>query len=636
MNFFLNIKKIFQSLISYFYFLFILFFIIFQKTDQYTVSVNKEMKLKKIIGNKHFFISEIFYPNLFQHRTEWDIFFYIQLSIFYDKKPNFINSLCFFKYNNLNCNINYFSTKSTPKIEILSGEYESLFKKITIKLISLEIRNYFYVKLFEPYIIKKNNSNIDNNKIEFEIGNLNAISPEITKVQKCQIQILINNQTNVDSICEINQNEAYLHCSSYLSSYLSGYNNKKIISISPINGIFLCENSKIILYLISFPPSKKYENNIDFSNYKTDIKTIALYLPQYHTFQENDLFWGKGFTEWTNVRHGFPLVSGHYQPRIPDDSIGYYNLLNLDTLKFQAKLAKEHGIYGFGIYYYWFSLKKLMEKPIDLLLEHKEINIKFFLIWANENWTRSWNGGYKNVLISQKYLEKDPKNFIMSLKKYILDERYIKINNKPVIGIYKPLDIPKIKENVKIWRKTAVDIGIGHIFLLVCNRENLYNKYFKLGIFDGVYEFPPTNHFKDKSIHKFKDINRKKYHGYFYNFDSVMHFESQKKLHLKKSLPFFRGTMAQWDNASRKKGKIFQSFSINYSLKKFYDFNKDVIKWTRKNHEENKRFIFINAWNEWGEGTYLEPDKIYGYAHINALSKALFDLPLTKFQNFTN
>ena len=608
-------------------FQFILYILFFQGLHQITISVNKIMKLEKVIDNKLFYTSEIFYPNLFQDKMKfWDNFFFLQISIIFDKKPIFINSLCSFVDNSLNCNINYFSSKnlkdSSPKVEIISGEYESLFKKINLQLISLDTRNYFYVKCFDPIIIQKSIMSIKDNNIKFELGNLNALSPEITKVQKCNIKVSINNETNIDSICEINQHDTYLHC----TSYLFGYKIKKIISIFPVNGIFLCENSKIILYLIPLPPSKIYEKNFDFSKYKTDIMAIALYLPQYHTFKENDNFWGKGFTEWTNVRHGFPFFSGHYQPRIPDDSIGYYNLLDINTLKFQAKLAKEHGIYGFGIYYYWFSWKKLMEKPIDLLIVHKEINIKFFLIWANENWTRGWNGKFKDVLISQKYFDEDPKNFIKSLKEYISDERYIKINNKPVIGIYKPLSIPKIKEVVKIWRKTAADIGIGNIFLLVCNNKYLYNEYLKLDLFDGVYDFPPSNHFGDKIKPKIKKIDNRQYKGFFHNFDSVMHFE-HSRFNLNDSLLFFRGIVTQWDNSSRKKGINFNSFSINYSLKKFYDFSKEVIKWTRENHVRNNRFIFINAWNEWGEGTYLEPDKIYGYAHINTLSNALFDLP---------
>lgn len=180
---------------------------------------------------------------------------------------------------------------------------------------------------------------------------------------------------------------------------------------------------------------------MDFSNFKTDIKTIALYLPQFYSFNENDEWWEKGFTEWYNVRRSKPLYNGHHQPRIPGDNLeylGYYDLTNVEFIKKQIELAKTHGIYGFGIYYYWFSGKRLLEKPLDILLNHKEIEFKFLLIWANEDWTRRWNGYEGKILIEQEYKESDPYNFIKDIKKYIIDRRYIKINDKPIIGLYEP------------------------------------------------------------------------------------------------------------------------------------------------------------------------------------------------------
>jgi lipopolysaccharide biosynthesis protein len=215
----------------------------------------------------------------------------------------------------------------------------------------------------------------------------------------------------------------------------------------------------------------QYEKNLDFSNFKSDIKTIAIYLPQFHTIKENDIWWGKGFTEWTNVKKSKPHFEGHHQPRIPGDKLNYleyYELTNSNIIKKQIQLAKNHGIYGFGIYYYWFSGKRLLEKPLDIYLNDKSLNFPFLLIWANENWTRHWNGRNKDILIKQEYKHKDPELFIKDIKKYLIDRRYIKIDNRPVIGLYEPFDIPQLKKTIKIWREKSLEYGIGGIFILVC------------------------------------------------------------------------------------------------------------------------------------------------------------------------
>ena len=215
----------------------------------------------------------------------------------------------------------------------------------------------------------------------------------------------------------------------------------------------------------------QYEKNLDFSNFNSDIKAIAIYLPQFHSIKENDIWWGKGFTEWTNVKKCKSHFEGHHQPRIPGDKLNYldyYELTNSNIIKKQIKLAKNHGIYGFGIYYYWFSGKRLLEKPLDIYLNDKSLNFPFLLIWANENWTRHWNGRNKDILIKQEYKDKDPELFIKDIKKYLIDKRYIKIDNKPVIGLYEPFDVPQLNKTIKIWREKSIEYGIGDIFILVC------------------------------------------------------------------------------------------------------------------------------------------------------------------------
>ena len=167
------------------------------------------------------------------------------------------------------------------------------------------------------------------------------------------------------------------------------------------------------------------------------------------------------------------------------------------------ELAKSHGIYGFGIYYYWFSGKRLLEKPLDLLLNNKEINFKFLLIWANEDWTRRWNGYEGNILIKQEYKESDPYNFIKDIKKYIIDERYIKINNKSIIGIYEPIKIPNLSNTISIWKEESKNIGIGELYIIVCLNIYNFDEMKNINLFDAVYEFSPRDSLqlvtKDKS-----------------------------------------------------------------------------------------------------------------------------------------
>ena len=357
-----------------------------------------------------------------------------------------------------------------------------------------------------------------------------------------------------------------------------------------------------------------YEKNINYSNLTTDIKTIALYLPQFHSIKENDKWWGKGFTEWTNVKSSKPLYKGHHQPRIPGDSLnylGYYELINLEVIQKQINLAKSHGVYGFGIYYYWFSGRRLLESPLDLFLINKNLDFKFLLIWANENWTRRWNGLNKKILIKQEYNDNDPINFIIDIKKYLIDKRYIKINQKPIIGLYEPKNIPNLEKIISQWREECIKLGIGEIFILVTLNNNTYEEFKKIGLFNGVYEFSPRDSFNCK-IKYSKNL-----------LYTATLYKNINFINATDDFPLFRGSMLEFDNSPRIKNSpnIFE----NYSPEQFYLINKKIIEWTREHYNINNRFIFINAWNEWGEGAYLEPDEKYGYASINSLSKALFD-----------
>ena len=389
----------------------------------------------------------------------------------------------------------------------------------------------------------------------------------------------------------------------------------KFSKISPIERIDNYQNS----YENYNCYNSKYQDNVDFSNYKTDIKTIAFYLPQYHTFKENDEWWGKGFMEWTNTKKSEPRFDGHYQPRTPHKDFGYYTLDNKETIMKQVRLAKEHGLYGFCFYYYWFSGKRLMEKPLDIFLKNKDIDFPFCLCWANENWTRAWDGLNKDVLISQKYSKSDYKKFIEDVKKYIDDKRYIKIDNKPVILVYNPKEIPDFEELVINWRKYAKEIGIGDIYIM-SKCELADNSYKNSTFVDAEFDFPPhgIGH-KETAI---TGLPSPKIFNYEKIVDDIEHLYREHYT----LRPFYYTCTMGWDNSARRKDGY--TIYYNYSLNAFYKWLRILINETRKRNDEENRFLFINAWNEWAEGTYLEPDEKYGYANINTLSKAIFDLEL--------
>ena len=366
-----------------------------------------------------------------------------------------------------------------------------------------------------------------------------------------------------------------------------------------------------------------YEEDEDFSDRTTDIKALAFYLPQFHTFPENDQWWGKGFTEWTNTRKATPQYPSHYQPREPHDDIGYYDLSDWHTLQKQAEMIRRHGLYGLCIYYYWFSGKRLMEKPLDLLLQHPEIDLKFCLCWANENWTRTWDGLSGQVLIAQKHLNDDI-DFIKDLKKYLMDKRYIRVNGEPLILVYRPGILPNAAKTFRRWREWAMDNGIGKIRLLVVRGCANTPETCMVEGADGEVEFPPSYTALPTVLKSTPEgIQILSYPSYVDEIVSHRGF-SETFRH-----PVYRTAMLGWDCTPRR--KAFHCW-YGFSPERYYNWLRYNIEYTRKHHAPDDRFIFINAWNEWAEGTYLEPDKLFGYTNINTTSRALFDLPLKSFQ----
>lgn len=368
----------------------------------------------------------------------------------------------------------------------------------------------------------------------------------------------------------------------------------------------------------------RYERELDLQGRTTDIKALAFHLPQFHRFKENDEWWGEGFTEWTNTRKARPRFKDHYQPREPHEDIGYYDLADWRVLKRQAEMAKRHGIYGFCFYHYWFSGKRLMEKPVDQLLEHPEIDLPFCLCWANENWTRAWDGGDKEVLIAQGY-EDDSVQYIKDLAKYIADPRYIRVNGKPVVMIYRPNLLPDARRTFARWREWARENGIGEILIWIqlgCVKESR-TEYVEGA--DAVVEFPPHGTASRIQLDP-KRFGAPRGEGRYFDYSRFAEAVVAGKGFAERStVPVYRGITLGWDNSARRAVNFACWFG--FSLRTYHAWLSYLVKWTRNHHKEDERFLFINAWNEWAEGTYLEPDRKYGYASINTTSKALVGWP---------
>ena len=373
--------------------------------------------------------------------------------------------------------------------------------------------------------------------------------------------------------------------------------------------------------------------------YKDDkLKIIAFYLPQFHSIEENDKWWGKGFTEWTNVKKAVPLYPGHDQPRIPLND-NYYNLLDDDTKIWQANLAKKYGVYGFCYYHYWFKGKKLLEKPAEQMLKNKSIDLPFCFCWANENWSRNWDGGNREIIVKQDYGEKkDWEEHFQYLLTFFKDSRYITVNGKPLLVIYKPDLINSIYEMVSYFKKRIVEEGFPGICLAFQFPTYYMDVFYRDDIFDYMIEFEPVfsrnnivrhsskkieivrKFFGEKMITKYrnsknqlKHIFAKPHHLSMFFYDEAW----EKILNQKWNNKLLPGTFVDWDNTPRNKhGVVYSGFTIE----KFEDNIKKLVK---RAYQENKQMLFINAWNEWGEGAYLEPDERYGYRKLEAIRSAL-------------
>ena len=375
------------------------------------------------------------------------------------------------------------------------------------------------------------------------------------------------------------------------------------------------------------------------------MKIIAFYLPQFHNIPENDEWWGDGFTEWVNVKAAKPLFEGHQQPKVPLND-NYYNLLDDNVKIWQAKIAKEHGVYGFCYYHYWFSGKMLLEKPMEQMLKNKAVDIPFCISWANETWTKAWVNDEKKVLILQKYGEKDEwKQHFDYLLPFFKDDRYIKENNKPLFIIYRPEVVECLNEMLDYWNQLAIENGFdGMCFAYQTINMDITNGS-DTSRFDYDIEFQPSYARFDMSNQKsklavLKKIRRnvakwfeKKFGIDLLRYTSPM--MARKLLHTNgidyseawetilarkpisnKCIP---GAFAAWDNTPRHKERGWVYTNNTPEIFEKY-LEKQIV---RARDVYHKDMILMYAWNEWAEGGYLEPDEEHGYAYLDAIRTAL-------------
>ncbi|GIK26591.1 MAG: hypothetical protein BroJett006_28370 [Betaproteobacteria bacterium] len=345
------------------------------------------------------------------------------------------------------------------------------------------------------------------------------------------------------------------------------------------------------------------------------VRAIAFYLPQFHPIPENDQWWGGGFTEWTNVRPAQPQFEGHYQPHVPDEFLGYYDLRDKAVMHKQIDLAKQYGIEGFCFYLYWFSGKRLLERPLDNYLDDPSLDLPFCVCWANENWSRRWDGLDHDLLMVQHYSEQDDLAFIGHIAKYLRDPRYIRIDGKPLLLIYRPNLFPDMRATVKRWREWCRANDIGEIYLAYpqsfeCVDPAAYD-------FDAAIEFPPNNSNPPNISGRVKR-NIENFQGKVYDWRV---FIERSEHYQDPGYKLFRGACPSWDNTARKKSKggIFHHNCPKLFTQWLINAFTDTLK---RIDNPDERIVFINAWNEWAEGAHLEPDQRYGYAWLQAVRNA--------------
>lgn len=360
--------------------------------------------------------------------------------------------------------------------------------------------------------------------------------------------------------------------------------------------------------------------------YQKKIRIIAFYLPQFHPIPENDRWWGKGFTEWTNVAKAKPLFKGHLQPKLPGE-LGFYDLRIPEIRELQAKLAKSYGIEGFCYWHYWFGNgKKILDKPFNEVLESGKPEFPFCLAWANESWTGTWHNACGKIL--QKQLYPGGKDYIEHfnyLAKAFRDKRYITIEGKPLFIIYHPSDIPDLQYFIKIFKEKSINIGLEGIHIAGFSDSKIINPI-RYGLDSIVYsnfatlkkvskEIYNKLYFKRKVNQLLYMIKKRPINIYDYK-DAIKVWNLYEDF----DFEYYPVAFPNWDNSPRC-GK--NSIIINGSTPELFEKHLEQIINRIKKRSKEKQIIFIKSWNEWAEGNYLEPDANFKRKYLEVIQKVL-------------
>jgi lipopolysaccharide biosynthesis protein len=349
------------------------------------------------------------------------------------------------------------------------------------------------------------------------------------------------------------------------------------------------------------------------------VRLIAYYLPQFHSIPENDTWWGRGFTEWTNVTKALPRFKGHYQPHLPGE-LGFYDLRQTRILKRQAELVRGYGLEGLCFHHYWFGGKTLLDTPIRLLLKHPEIDLPFCINWANENWSRRWDGSDEEVLIGQAHSSADDIAFAVSLEPLFRDPRYIRINGRPLLMVYRPKILPNARETVGRWRAHFQAIGLGDPYIVMAQVYGDADPR-SYGM-DAAAGFPPHNtgiddvNIRDALIHLDPD-----YGGQVVDYADL---SAGAIANRPSAFRLFPGVCPSWDNEARRPGKGLTF--VGASPAAYHSWLTAACESTFAVPDASERIVFINAWNEWAEGAHLEPDRHLGYAYLVETARVMAKL----------